>query len=247
MKKKMITWCGALLVALGACGHMKEQQTTTAQTTATTATAPRSEAQLAIDDAQAAVQAANDEIARSANSNEAKRLTDIARQKVDQARDVSTEALCRERVMALQAQLNDLQQQTQAQASVTAPSVTAPQPAPRGQAPIVVPHFEVSEAELSPGMKEQLDTAVSKLQGNDSTVVIMGHTDDTGSDEVNQKLSLTRAAAGRDYLISKGIDASRIQIKGAGASAPIAPNDTPEDRAKNRRIEVEITAIKPVS
>jgi len=240
MKKTMMTLCGAALLALG-CGHMmNKEQPPPAQTTATSATASRSDAQLAIDDAQMALRAADAEFARSGDSEETRRLTEVARQKVEQAQAAAPNEQCRQQVSALQAAADDLSQRQKAQAS-------AQEPTPQKQAPIVLHNYEVSAAELTPAMRQQLDTAINRLAGSDATVVIMGHTDDTGSDEVNQKLSLTRAAAARDYLISKGVDPSRIRTKSAGASAPIAPNDTPENRAKNRRIEIQVTTNKPVS
>ncbi len=68
-------------------------------------------------------------------------------------------------------------------------------------------------------------------------VRIAGHTDGVGDPEENQRLSEARAEAVRDYLVSHGIDASRVEAVGYGDTQPVASNDTDEGRAQNRRIE----------
>ena len=73
-----------------------------------------------------------------------------------------------------------------------------------------------------------------------SRVVIIGHTDNVGSEMANQNLSLARATAVRNYLESKGTSASQMQVYGRGATQPIASNESAEGRAKNRRVEVFI-------
>ena len=67
---------------------------------------------------------------------------------------------------------------------------------------------------------------------------IVGHTDSTGSEAVNNPLSVNRAASARDYLVSRGVDARHIQIDGRGEREPIADNNTEAGRAMNRRIEI---------
>ena len=71
-------------------------------------------------------------------------------------------------------------------------------------------------------------------------ISINGHTDNTGTPADNIKLSNNRANQVVRYLISKGIDASRLSSKGWGESQPIAANDTEEGRAKNRRTEMKV-------
>ncbi len=71
-------------------------------------------------------------------------------------------------------------------------------------------------------------------------VEISGHTDNVGSPESNLTLSLQRANAVKNYLISKGIAANRIETKGYGDTQPIAPNTDAEGRQENRRTEVRI-------
>jgi outer membrane protein OmpA-like peptidoglycan-associated protein len=76
----------------------------------------------------------------------------------------------------------------------------------------------------------------------DTNIQIFGHTDSSGSDEYNQKLSEQRAAAVQAYLSSKGLKSSRFTVLGKGESEPIETNDTAAGRAKNRRVEFAITA-----
>jgi peptidoglycan-binding protein ArfA len=72
----------------------------------------------------------------------------------------------------------------------------------------------------------------------DSHIDIEGHTDSTGSEETNLKLSRERAAAVGDFLVTQGIAQTRMTTKGLGPADPVASNDTAEGRAKNRRVEI---------
>jgi outer membrane protein OmpA-like peptidoglycan-associated protein len=71
-------------------------------------------------------------------------------------------------------------------------------------------------------------------------VEVGGHTDSVGSEAYNQGLSERRADAVRDYLMSKGVKASRLTARGYGESRPVASNDTEEGRAENRRVELVV-------
>ena len=73
-------------------------------------------------------------------------------------------------------------------------------------------------------------------------VLIVGHTDATGSDSYNQNLSQRRAAAARAFLVSRGVPSDRIRTEGLGESEPVATNATTEGQAQNRRVEVAIFA-----
>jgi outer membrane protein OmpA-like peptidoglycan-associated protein len=79
------------------------------------------------------------------------------------------------------------------------------------------------------------------MSTSNTTILIEGHTDNTGSDVQNNLLSLQRAEAIANYLQQKGIDRNRIQSKGLGAIQPIADNNTSAGRAKNRRTSFTIT------
>ncbi len=101
--------------------------------------------------------------------------------------------------------------------------------------------FEYNKSNVLPEFYGLLDQNARVLQMNPSMkILIEGYTDSVGSEAYNQALSERRAEAVKQYFVSKGIDASRIQIKGRGESNPIASNETPEGRAKNRRIEIKI-------
>ncbi len=82
----------------------------------------------------------------------------------------------------------------------------------------------------------------------DSLIIIAGHTDDqhlakTAKYKDNQELSLARAQAVQDYLVKSGMDQSKLSVIGYGETKPIAPNNTPEGRAKNRRVELVVSGV----
>jgi outer membrane protein OmpA-like peptidoglycan-associated protein len=98
--------------------------------------------------------------------------------------------------------------------------------------------FDSNKAKLKPGSFERLDSIVEYMTHKTSArIEISGHTDNVGKKKTNLKLSQRRADAVKKYLVSKGIDASRIDAVGYGDAKPIASNDTKEGRQKNRRIE----------
>ena len=76
---------------------------------------------------------------------------------------------------------------------------------------------------------------------------VIGHTDSDGSEEYNMALSIRRAEAVRDYMVSEGVDASIIDISGEGESNPIASNATQEGRAENRRVDIHVGVKQPVN
>ena len=83
-----------------------------------------------------------------------------------------------------------------------------------------------------------------KAQSPDKQITVEGHTDSQGSDATNQPLSLNRATAVQEYLVACGVDANRIRAVGMGSSKPIVDNNTAENRANNRRVEI---VIKPTA
>ena len=102
--------------------------------------------------------------------------------------------------------------------------------------------FDVNKYELNPSSLDELDKVVLMLTENPTIKIqISGHTDNVGKDADNTTLSLNRAKAVTGYLLSKGIDPKRTGYKGFGASKPIAPNDTEQGKAQNRRTELSIT------
>jgi OmpA-OmpF porin, OOP family len=82
------------------------------------------------------------------------------------------------------------------------------------------------------------------METKERDLIIEGHTDTTGPHEYNVELSQKRAEAVKDYLVKQGYDANRISTKGLGEERPLAPNDTVENRATNRRVEIVIGAPK---
>ncbi len=100
-------------------------------------------------------------------------------------------------------------------------------------------NFETNKAQLTPDSRAVLDkVAESLLAYPELRVEVQGHTDSRGSKALNTKLSQARAETVREYLISKGVAASRLHAKGYGPSTPIADHKTEAGRAKNRRVEL---------
>lgn len=105
--------------------------------------------------------------------------------------------------------------------------------------------FEFDSYELKPESEPELRFLHTFLERNPRIrIEIQGHTDNVGSDEVNMTLSQNRAEAVRRYLLEKGIDADRVQARGYGESMPEVPNDTAENRKRNRRTEFKILEVE---
>jgi outer membrane protein OmpA-like peptidoglycan-associated protein len=99
--------------------------------------------------------------------------------------------------------------------------------------------FGVNSATIRPELRSVLDPFAASLQNDpNARIEIIGHTDSTGSDAVNNPLSEERARSVRDYLSSHGVAASRIQTAGRGEREPLADNSTEAGRARNRRVEI---------
>jgi outer membrane protein OmpA-like peptidoglycan-associated protein len=102
--------------------------------------------------------------------------------------------------------------------------------------------FVTGKSELLPAAQDQL-TLVAKAiqdQGEIKPVVVEGYTDSVGSDSANMKLSQARADSVRSFLVSKGLPSDKLSAVGHGKSNPIAPNDTADGRANNRRVEIVV-------
>lgn len=112
---------------------------------------------------------------------------------------------------------------------------------------VVVLHnifFEPEQFELKNESKAELEVMVKMMEKNPQLKIeISGHTDNSGSEEKNKALSQQRAKQVFDYLIGKGVEATRLSFKGYAATRPIASNSTPEGKAKNRRTEFTVTGI----
>lgn len=99
--------------------------------------------------------------------------------------------------------------------------------------------FASGKSDIQARLKPILDQFAQGVnQQGSMEVKIIGHTDSTGSDAINNPLSMRRAESARDYLVSRGVAASRISTEGRGSREPIADNATEAGRARNRRIDI---------
>lgn len=101
--------------------------------------------------------------------------------------------------------------------------------------------FATGSAVLNHNMYSVLDRLAQTLLQNPIAMVgIVGHTDSTGSNAINEPLSVNRAQAAKNYLVRRGVPSNRIMITGMGSRQPIADNATQMGRAKNRRVEIYV-------
>jgi outer membrane protein OmpA-like peptidoglycan-associated protein len=106
--------------------------------------------------------------------------------------------------------------------------------------------FDVGRAEIKPNFAPILDRFAQTLTENQATTVrIVGHTDSTGSDAINDPLSVNRASSARSYLAARGVNSQRIAIDGMGSRQPIADNASDAGRARNRRVEIFVAEAQP--
>lgn len=137
-----------------------------------------------------------------------------------------------------------------------APAPVAPPVAPAAPAAPVAPvsekvtfsadaFFDFDKATLKPEGRASLTELAQKTQGlNLEVIIAVGHTDSVGSTDYNQRLSVRRAEAVKDFLVSQGIERNRVYTEGKGESSPVADNRTREGRAQNRRVEVEVVGTR---
>ncbi len=103
--------------------------------------------------------------------------------------------------------------------------------------------FETGKSALSSSSKKSIVEFAESLKSNPETdVTIYGHTDNTGSRAINEKLSNERAESVAKYIIENGISGNRLSTEGKAYDEPVASNETAEGRAQNRRVEIYITA-----
>jgi outer membrane protein OmpA-like peptidoglycan-associated protein len=99
--------------------------------------------------------------------------------------------------------------------------------------------FAVGSAAIEPRLRPVLEAFAHGLDRDRSSHVrVVGHTDSTGTDAINEPLSQQRADSVRHFLIDRGVRSDRIEAVGRGAREPVAGNATAEDRARNRRVEI---------
>lgn len=103
--------------------------------------------------------------------------------------------------------------------------------------------FQTNKADLNTSSKDALTKFAKTLSDYpDTNIMIYGHTDNTGTDGINQPLSERRANAVKVFLVNAGVGSPRITTQGMGSSSPVATNDTEAGRQQNRRVEIAITA-----
>jgi outer membrane protein OmpA-like peptidoglycan-associated protein len=101
--------------------------------------------------------------------------------------------------------------------------------------------FDFNKSLIKPAGVQALAPVVQALRDQPTLrAELVGHTDSVGSDQYNLRLSLRRAEAVRNHLVSQGIDPARITVDGKGKSQPEVPNDTEANRAKNRRVDITL-------
>ena len=101
--------------------------------------------------------------------------------------------------------------------------------------------FDVGRSAIKSNFAPVLTHFATSLNQNPiTTVSIIGHTDNTGSDAINNPLSVDRANSARDYLVGRGVAAQRVATEGRGSREPVANNSTQAGRDKNRRVEIYV-------
>ncbi len=108
--------------------------------------------------------------------------------------------------------------------------------------------FDTGRSDIKPNLRPILDQFADGLSAQPNTEVrIIGHTDNVGSDAVNDPLSLQRAQSARDYLVARGVNPNRVTIQGRGEHEPVASNATADGRAQNRRVEIYLAERSSVA
>ncbi|HVZ37823.1 MAG TPA: OmpA family protein [Candidatus Kapabacteria bacterium] len=114
---------------------------------------------------------------------------------------------------------------------------------PVGSIALVGIEFDYDKASISSGSMPRIREVADAMRSNpDIKLEIRGHTDDRGGDDYNMKLSQDRAQAVANAIVAMGIDAGRLSVKGFGKTRPLVPNDSEENRQKNRRTEFVIVS-----
>ena len=102
--------------------------------------------------------------------------------------------------------------------------------------------FDVNSAAVRPALRGVLDNFGESLRGDpNARIRVVGHTDSSGPESVNSLLSVERARSVRDYLVTRGVPATRVETAGRGENEPVADNATEAGRARNRRVEIYLS------
>lgn len=236
MIKRLAPLAAGIVALLAACATAPAPQSVATARTAVQAAradaAVTAAAPAALNDAERNLADA-ERAAKNGDTDYADHFARMAQANVDLARAQAREqtAIASRESMARQAPQIELSARSRANA------------APQTLATLDLP-FETGSAVLKPGASARLDPVVTALrQHPDEQVTVRGFTDNVGSEDTNQRLSQQRAEAVRAYLISRGIPADRVVAEGLGESLPIATNQTAAGRARNRRVEIQVSQL----
>jgi OOP family OmpA-OmpF porin len=108
--------------------------------------------------------------------------------------------------------------------------------------------FDFDKYALKPEGKEAIHGIDEEIKSSETKVIdinVVGYTDSIGTEEYNQELSVRRANAVKEFMVSEGIDPGIIDVKGMGEADPVASNSTAEGRAQNRRVEISVAVETP--
>jgi OOP family OmpA-OmpF porin len=230
---------GVLLLAVctTACAPRRSAALERAQTEYLTAAADPAVAQYApapLGEARATLDRAEAE-QRKGDRSETDHLAYVAQQEIAKARQIATEKQARQQTQALSVAR---EQQLDAVVAQLA-ALQARETAQGLQLTVSDVFFEFDRADLKPSAQQELaQVAAFVRQHPDRDVVIEGHTDSLGTDQYNADLSRRRAESVRAFLISQGVDSSRLVARGFGESFPIASNSNESGRQQNRRVEM---------
>ena len=133
---------------------------------------------------------------------------------------------------------------------VAVPAAPAPPPMPVYEKHTVsaTALFDFDKATLKPAGKEAIHGIDEEIKASGSKVLavnVVGYTDSVGTEEYNQELSVRRANAVKEYMVSEDIDSGLINVKGMGEADPVASNATEAGRAENRRVEISVVLETP--
>jgi outer membrane protein OmpA-like peptidoglycan-associated protein len=104
--------------------------------------------------------------------------------------------------------------------------------------------FDVNSASIKPGFNSTMDKLADVVvRYGKTTLTVVGHTDSTGSDQYNQRLSEQRALSVAQYLETKRVDGMRLALAGKGEGQPVASNDSVAGRQANRRVEIYLEPV----
>ncbi|MCQ4319627.1 OmpA family protein [Stutzerimonas stutzeri] len=236
----------AISIGLAACSSQPNQNLETARSEFTSLQSnPLSQkyAALEIQDASKQLDEANKAYLNDADEERVNQLAYLANRRIDLAEQTielrkaeqeieqASTQRAQARLESREAMIRQLQQDLQAKQTERGTLVTFGDVL-----------FDLNKAELkAAGMGDVQKLAKFLNENPERKVLIEGYTDSTGSDSYNQQLSERRAEAVRRALVRSGVEIDRIQTVGYGEAYPVASNDSPASRARNRRVEVTIS------